>query len=84
MRRHGLAAGVMLLLAACATVGLLPPEAPRATTIFAVQRGWHTDVCLAAADAGDWVLAMARDYVGARFLCLGFGERQYLGGENCP
>lgn len=69
-------------LAACASV---PPPAPGpvATTITIVERGWHTDVCLRTEDADAWVMAFARGFDGARYLCFGFGERQYVvGGEH--
>lgn len=35
-------------------------------------------MCVRSEDAGPWVLALAQGFEGARFLCFGFGERQYV------
>jgi hypothetical protein len=80
MRVRVAAAGaVALLLAGCATVPRMPADGPAtAGPIVVVARGWHSDVCLRAEDADARVLTMARDFAGARFLCFGFGERQYV------
>jgi len=69
-----------LALVACSSTPPDPPPGPVATTIAVVERGWHTDVCLRAEDAGPWLLALAHGYGfdGERFLCFGFGERQYV------
>ena len=70
---------VTFALAACSSTPT-PAPGPIATTIAAVERGWHTDVCIRAEDAGPWILALAHGYGfdGEHFLCFGFGERQYL------
>lgn len=65
-------------LAACSTVPLRPSTGPGTTTIMVARRAWHTDVCVRSQDAGPWVLALAQGFEGARFLCFGFGERQYV------
>jgi len=70
-----------LALAACsAAPPTVPPPGPIATTIAVVERGWHTDVCVRAEDAGAWILSLAHGYAfeGEHFLCFGFGERQYV------
>ena len=69
---------VALLPAGCATVAPMPVRGPPTASIMVSERGWHTDVCLRAADADVWVAALARRFVGARFLCMGFGDRHYL------
>jgi hypothetical protein len=75
--RATLLAGVAAALADCASIP--PPAAgPVAATITIVERSWHTDVCLNTADADAWVTAYARGFDGARALCFGFGERQYV------
>lgn len=69
------------VLAACSTVpppSAIPVPGPAVTTVMAVERGWHTDICLRTEDAGPWLMALAQGYNGARFLCFGFGERQYV------
>jgi hypothetical protein len=67
-------------LVACSSSPPVPPPGPIATTIAVVERGWHTDVCIRAEDAGPWLLALAHGYGfdGEHFLCFGFGERQYV------
>ncbi|CAG4895235.1 hypothetical protein R69919_01981 [Paraburkholderia gardini] len=65
-------------LAACSTVPLMPAAGPVTTTIVVARRAWHTDVCVRSEDAGPWVSALAQGFEGARFLCFGFGERQYV------
>ena len=69
---------VGLLLAGCTTVPLHDPAAPVATTVAIAERGWHTDVCLREKDADAWVAKLARGFAGATYLCLGFGEREYV------
>ncbi len=49
-----------------------------AATITVVERGWHTDVCVRSEDAGPLLESLAQGFDGARFLCFGFGERQFL------
>lgn len=65
-------------LAACSTVPLMPTTGPVTTTIVVARRAWHTDVCVRSEDAGPQVSALAQGFEGARFLCFGFGERQYV------
>jgi len=67
-----------LALAACSTVPLKPSPGPVAATITVAERGWHTDVCVRSEDAGLWVESLAQGFDGARYLCFGFGERQYV------
>ncbi|MDA8251928.1 MAG: DUF2459 domain-containing protein [Rhodospirillales bacterium] len=56
----------------------LPPGAAT-RTIAVADRGWHTDLCVAApAEGSDPLVPLAEGFPGARFLCFGFGERQYL------
>ncbi len=70
-------------LAGCAVTPMPPPSGPVAATIMVVERDWHTDVCLSAGDADAFVARFLRGFDGARFLCLGFGERQYVvGGDH--
>lgn len=73
-----LVCALALLLAGCGVRVPLPPAGPLATHISVVERGWHTDVCLRDADADAWVATLARGFPGARYLCIGFGERQYI------
>jgi len=64
-------------LAACSTVPLTPASGPPVTTIDVVERGWHTDVCVQVRDVPDLQVRLAQDFVGATYLCFGFGEREY-------
>lgn len=65
-------------LAACSTVRVKPSAGPAAATVTVAQRGWHTDICLPVDDASPWIASLAQGFDGARFLCFGFGERQYV------
>ncbi|WP_180970578.1 DUF2459 domain-containing protein [Burkholderia sp. WAC0059] len=71
---------VALAFAACSSVPSRPSPGPVAVTVTVVERGWHTDVCVRDEDAGAWArsLALGLGFDGARFLCFGFGERQYV------
>jgi uncharacterized protein (TIGR02117 family) len=69
---------VTLALAACSTVPVKPSPGPVAATITVAERGWHTDVCVRSEDAGLGVQSLAQGFDGARFLCFGFGEREYV------
>ncbi len=71
--------GVLALtLAACSSIPTQAPSQPVAATITVVKRGWHTDICVRSTDAGPWLMALAQGYDGTRFLCFGYGERQYV------
>jgi uncharacterized protein (TIGR02117 family) len=70
--------GAGIMLATCASPPPLPQAGPVASTIVVVERGWHTDICLRGEDADAWIATLARGFEGARFLCFGFGERQYV------
>jgi hypothetical protein len=79
VRRGGSA--LILALAGCATPAPVPAPvaglaAPRVTV---VERAWHTDLCVdAPAGSADPLAPFAAAFPGARTLCFGFGERQYL------
>jgi uncharacterized protein (TIGR02117 family) len=69
----------VVALAGCATSPVpIDDPGPMTTSITVVERGWHTDVCLAYDEAGTEIQALARLFPGATVLCFGFGERQYL------
>lgn len=69
---------ITLALAACAAPVALPPPGPVAGSLAVAKRGWHTDVCLRREDAEARIAALARGFEDARFLCFGFGERDYM------
>ncbi|MFC4704789.1 MULTISPECIES: DUF2459 domain-containing protein [Paraburkholderia] len=48
------------------------------STVVVARRGWHTDVCVRSEDAGQLASSLATEFNGARYLCFGFGERQYV------
>lgn len=64
-------------LAGCATASAAAPVAP-VTTIDVVEGDWHTDICIRTEDADARLLRLTVGYEGSRFLCFGFGDRQYL------
>ncbi len=69
-----------LMLAGC--VGL-PSTAelgtgPPVTTAYVIDRGWHTDIGIAAGDLRGALPTIEQDFPGARYFVFGFGERAYL------
>jgi hypothetical protein len=74
------AGALVFAVAACGPAPELPPPGPVATTltVAVADTGWHTDVCIRAENAGAWLMQLPRDFDGARFLCFGFGNRQYM------
>jgi len=72
------ATALTLTLAACTTP--LPPPGPVATSLAVVvaDNNWHTDVCVRGEDAGPFLLGMLRGFDGARYLCFGFGDKQFM------
>ncbi len=72
-----------LVLASCAAP--LPPAppaeltaGPKTETIYLVERGWHTDIGLQAAQAGDTLEEPRTTFPGVDTLVIGFGQRAYL------
>ena len=81
--RPALALALAWALAACATTTAPLPPGPATASIGVVERGWHTDLCVAApARPGDPLAPFAAGFAGAHVLCFGFGERQYLLGHD--
>lgn len=71
----------LLQLAACAVPA--QPTAPRAAgsltaTLYVIDRGWHTDIGLRTDEITGDLVALKNNFPGARYLTLGFGEREYL------
>ena len=76
---------ILLLLAGAAAAACAtgrgsddpPPGARAATTIYVAGSGWHADLIVprAAIPAGLW--PEAADFPGARYLRVGWGERDY-------
>jgi len=75
---HILLCTVVMAIAACTNTVLMPPSGPVVTTIAVAKRGWHTDICIRKEDADAWLMTFAQDFDGARFLCFGFGERNFV------
>jgi hypothetical protein len=75
--RFGVLLASVLLVSGC---GELPPPdpGPSVATVYVVQRGWHTDIGLAAGAGLGPLRAFEREFPGARFFVFGFGEREYL------
>jgi len=68
-------------LAGCfATPAATPAAAPvtPVTTIDVVEGDWHTEICIRTEDADARLLRLTAGYAGSRFLCFGFGDRQFL------
>lgn len=70
---------LIVALAGCATPAPVPVAGPSAARVAVVERAWHTDLCVdAPAGSADPLAPFAAAFPGARTLCFGFGERQYL------
>ena len=71
---------VLLVLAGwltgCAVVPKNVPVPNGEATIYVVDRGWHTDLALPAAEVGP-LASLARAFPDTRFLVFGFGARRY-------
>jgi hypothetical protein len=66
------------VLVSCA--GSLPPDAQVPTgdsSIYVVERGWHTDIGLPVDEIAGPLAMLERDFPGVRFMVFGFGERAY-------
>ncbi|MGO4415841.1 MULTISPECIES: DUF2459 domain-containing protein [Cupriavidus] len=64
-------------LAGCNATPAAAPVTP-VTTIDVVEGDWHTELCIRTEDADARLLRLTVGYAGSRFLCFGFGDRQYL------
>ncbi len=73
---------IAVALAACSATPPMPPPGPVVASIEVVERGRHTDVCIRREDADAWVLALAQGFDTTRFICVGFGEREYMVGHD--
>jgi uncharacterized protein (TIGR02117 family) len=51
---------------------------PKTETIYLVERGWHTDIGVRAAQAGEVLGQLRQTFPGVQTLVVGFGERAYL------
>jgi uncharacterized protein (TIGR02117 family) len=66
-------------LAGCASTPVPPyaGEAPRADVVYLIAGGWHTEIGLSHAAAGDLLPAPAATLAAAPYLVFGWGERDY-------
>jgi uncharacterized protein (TIGR02117 family) len=74
----------LTLLAGC-DAGSTPsavPAGPAAGTVYIVDRGWHTDIGLAAADIHGPLAAVAQPFPGVRYMTFGFGERAFYASRH--
>jgi uncharacterized protein (TIGR02117 family) len=67
------------ILAGCATPSpsLHAPAGEAARTVYVVRHGWHTGVMLNTADVSDRSWSILRDFPEARYLEVGWGDRDY-------
>ncbi len=78
---------ICLIIAGGAGCASSPPpqnlaEAPHAADVFLIDRGWHTDIGLAARQVTGPLSQLRQTFPGVRFLIFGFGERAYLLSRN--
>ena len=71
-------------LAACSATGPKPSVArgPDNATVYVVDRGWHTDIGLAADDVRAPLAAVKQPFPGVRYLTFGFGERAFYASHH--
>jgi uncharacterized protein (TIGR02117 family) len=72
------AALAVCALAACASPAPVLPPGPLDVPIDVVQRDWHTEICASPADLDGKLATLTAEFPGARLLCFGFGERDYM------
>ncbi len=66
-----------LMLCGCTPpVGQAGPPGP--AVVYAIDRGWHTDIGLPVDEISDPLDTIEQRFPGVHFLTFGFGERQYL------
>lgn len=58
------------------------PAGPAVVTVYVVDRGWHTDIGLAADDVHGPLAAVAQPFPGVRYLTFGFGERAFYAARH--
>lgn len=74
----------LAVLAACSTTQTVPSvaEGPAIAVVYAVDRGWHTDIGLAADDIHGPLAAVKQPFPGVRYLTFGFGERAFYASRH--
>jgi hypothetical protein len=69
-------------LSGCAAVPTEGPIPAGDTTLYVVERGWHTDVGLSVGEVSGPLESLEQGFPGVRFMVFGFGERAYYMGHN--
>ena len=74
----------LVMLAGCSTTETAPSVAggPAVATVYVVDRGWHTDIGLAADDVRGPLAAVNQPFPGVRYLTFGFGERAFYASRH--
>jgi hypothetical protein len=75
---------LVLLEAACSALSVRPttPGLPRPRPVWVIDRGWHTEIGLAADELNGPLDVLRERFPGARVLSFGFGDRHYLDARN--
>ena len=70
----------LVVLGACSAPEAPPPAdgGPAVATVYVADRGWHTDLGLAADDVRGPLAAVKQPFPGVRYLTFGFGERAFF------
>ena len=67
------------LLVGCGTLPkTLSDRQSRDALVYVVDRDWHTDIALPVSELHGEMALLAKDFPGAAYLSLGFGDRNYL------
>lgn len=71
-------------MAGCGTTSARPiaDTAPQLATLYAIGRGWHTDIGLPVEEIAGPLANLDQQFPGVRYLVFGFGERGYLLNRN--
>jgi uncharacterized protein (TIGR02117 family) len=65
-----------LVATACSAPQSVAPQGD--AVVYAIGRGWHTDIGLPVEEIAGPLASLENAYPGVRFLTFGFGERQFL------
>lgn len=57
-------------------------DGPAVATVYVIDRGWHTDIGLAADDVRAPLGAVKQPFPGVRYLIFGFGERAFYASRH--
>jgi uncharacterized protein (TIGR02117 family) len=66
----------------CAPTLTVPRAVPEEATLFVIAAGWHTEVALPLQALTGPARSLEQDFAGARYLVIGWGQRDYYMAPN--